>query len=502
MAQRNLSKSKLIAYRQCAKRVWLEVHKPELRKDSASAEARMEAGNELGRLARQLYDPDGTGVLIDAQKEGFGQALKRSKKVLANPVPIFEAGFAANGGIAFADVMVPVSKRGAPTWRMVEVKSSTSVKGYHREDAAIQAYIARAAGVDLEAIAVAHIDGTWVYDGDGDYHGLLAEVDLTELAGARALEVETWIDEAQEVVAQKTEPAIQTGPQCSDPFDCGFIAHCKAGEPQAKFPVGWLPRVQKKAVQDFIETKSIKDLSDVPDEYLNEVQRRVKAHTISGTPYFDKKGAARALAAYPLPAQFLDFETAQLAIPRWKGMRPYQQIPFQFSLHKVDAKGTLDHVAYLETSGDDPSRAFAQALIAECTGTSPVFVYNAGFENGRIKELAERLPALREALLAISTRIVDLLPIARAHYYHPAQHGSWSIKYVLPAVAPDLSYDKLDGVKDGGMAMTAYFEATSATTSPARREEIRRQLLDYCKLDTYAMVRLWQVFADRTDLKL
>lgn len=504
MAPRSLSKSKLIAFRQCPKRVWLEVHKPELRQDSAQAEMRMEAGNELGRLARKLYDPEGRGVLIDAQTEGFSQALRRSKDVLETPVPVFEAGFAANGGIAFADVMVPVPKAGsnAHAWRMIEVKSATSVKDYHREDAAIQAYIARKAGVDLDSIAVAHIDSTWVYDGDEDYSGLLEEVDLTELVDARELEVESWIEDAQEIVAADTPPAITTGDHCHDPFDCGFLAYCKQGEPQAKFPVEWLPRLQRREVKDFIETKSIKEIGDIPDEYLNDVQRRVKQHTLAGTVYFDRKGAARALAAYKLPALFLDFETAQLAIPKWRGMRPYQQIPFQYSLHTVTREGKLEHSAFLETSGEDPSLPFAEALVAACGATEPIFVYNAQFEAGRIRELAERFPELARPLEAIADRIIDLLPIARAHFYHPAQKGSWSIKYVLPALAPDLSYDKLDGVKDGGMAMTAYLEATAAGTTPDRREEIRRQLLEYCKLDTYAMVRVWQAFAGRGDLKL
>lgn len=503
MAQRFLSKSKLIAFRQCEKRLWLEVHKPDLRQDSAQAEMRMEAGNELGRLARHIYDPAGEGVLIDAQKEGFGPALERSKQVLKNPVPVFEAGFAGNGGIAFADVMVPVDQRADPRWRMIEVKSATSVKDYHREDAAIQAYIARSAGVDLANIAVAHIDSTWVYDGSGDYCGLLDEVDLTELAGTRALEVETWIEDAQEVAALPQPPATRTGAHCHDPFDCGFITHCRAGEPQPKYPVDWLPRVQKRALIDYIETKSVTEIADVPDEYLNDVQRRVKEHTLAGTVYFDRKGAARALGAHKLPALFLDFETAQLVIPRWPGWRPYQQIPFQFSLHKLDRHGALTQEAFLETSGSDPSRDFADALVAACgSGREPIFVYNAQFEGGRIAELSDRFPQTAPGLGGISERLVDLLPIARAHYYHPGQKGSWSIKYVLPAVAPDLSYDKLDGVKDGGMAMTAYLEAVAEHTTPERKAEIRRQLLEYCKLDTYAMVRLWQVFAGREDLKL
>jgi hypothetical protein len=131
-----------------------------------------------------------------------------------------------------------------------------------------------------------------------------------------------------------------------------------------------------------------------------------------------------------------------------------------------------------------------------------VYVYNAGFETGRIRDLAERYPHLSEALLAINVRAVDLLPIARERYYHPSQQGSWSIKSVLPAVVPELRYDALDGVQDGGMAMEAFLEAIHPDTPAERKARIEQQLLAYCALDTYAMVRLWQVFAGRTDLKL
>jgi len=124
-----------------------------------------------------------------------------------------------------------------------------------------------------------------------------------------------------------------------------------------------------------------------------------------------------------------------------------------------------------------------------------VYVYNAGFEKARICELAERYPHLSEPLLAINARVVDLLPIARERYYHPSQEGSWSIKKVLPAVVPELRYDALDGVQDGGMAMDAFLEGIHSNTSAERKAQIEQQLLAYCKLDTYAMVRLWQVFA-------
>jgi len=299
-----------------------------------------------------------------------------------------------------------------------------------------------------------------------------------------------------------SEPQVRTGAHCSDPYECSFRAYCQSQEPQAEYPVEWLPRLKTKTVKEFIETKAIKDLRDVPDEYLNDIQRRVKAQTLSGTPFFDHAGAAAELAQYNLPACFLDFETIQFAVPIWKGTRPYQQIPFQFSRHGLSPTGKLDHSEFLDLSGDDPSALFAEALVAACDQVGPVFVYNASFEAARITELADRFPRLKSPLVAITERIVDLLPIARRYYYHPSQQGSWSIKNVLPAIAPDLSYDKLDGVQDGGMAMTAYLEAVHPQTASNRKDEIRQQLSDYCSLDTYALVRLWQYFIGRNDIRI
>jgi len=237
----------------------------------------------------------------------------------------------------------------------------------------------------------------------------------------------------------------------------------------------------------------------VPDEYLDDLQRRVKAQTLSGKPFFDHVGSAAELAQYNLPACFLDFETIQFAVPIWAGTRPYQQIPFQFSRHGLLVTGELNHSEFLDLSGNDPSALFAEALIAACGQLASVFVYNAAFEATRITELADRFPRLKRPLLAINDRIVDLLPIARRYYYHPAQQGSWSIKSVLPTIATDVSYNELDGVQDGIMAMAAYLEAIHAQTASARKDEIRRQLLNYCRLDTYALVRLWEHFSGRND---
>lgn len=494
---KNLSKSKLMAFRQCPKRLWLEVHRPDLREDSSATESSYQVGHEVGDIARRLFDADETGVVLDPIAEGIAAVLAKTSELLKSRRPIFEAGFAANGALALADVLLPVPGPGPRRWRMIEVKSSTSVKHYHRDDAAIQAFVARSAGVRLASIAVAHIDSSWVYPGGKQYDGLLQESDVTADAFARSHEVATWIAESQSVVRRRTEPPIQPGGQCHQPYACGFLGYCTSQDVQAEYPVAWLPKVAKKALKAHLAESSVHDLRDVPDELLNEVQLRVKRHTLSGEVYFDAAGAKLDLAGAGWPAYFIDFETISFAVPIWAGTKPYQQQPFQFSIHRLSRNGRLGQEAFIDLSGKDPSRAFAEALVAACGEVGPVFVYNASFETGCLRALAERMPTFAQALSAICERIVDLHPVAANRYYHPRQQGSWSIKAVLPAIAPDLTYEQLEGVRDGGMAMDAYREAIAPSTTAARRAEIQSQLLEYCELDTLAMVRMWQHFTGR-----
>ncbi|MDE2341960.1 MAG: DUF2779 domain-containing protein [Betaproteobacteria bacterium] len=489
---RVLSKSKILSFLQCPKRLWLEVHQPDLIEESASAQQRFAAGHEVGEVARKLYDPDGKGALIDVQTEGFSGALARSQELLGKNQPIFEAGFAAEGALAFADIMLPARKAGKKVWHMVEVKSSTSLKDYHRKDAAIQTFIARKAGVPLASVALAHVDTQWVYPGEGNYSGLLIENDLTDEAMGMEPEVREWIQEAQSVVRKRNEPDIEVGTQCKTPFECPFIGHCVEEIPMAKHPVEWLPGLQKKEILKLIANGAT-DMREIPDSLLNERQLRVKQATLTGKPYFDAKGASKALSQHPLPAYFVDFETIGFAVPRWKGTRPYQHVPFQFSLHYMAKPGKLEHHEFLDLSGKDPSRDFAERLIKVCGTSGPIFVYNKSFENRIITELADRMKDLKPALEKISKRLVDLLPLTKAHYYHPSQKGSWSIKAVLPAIM-GVGYDSLDGVSDGGMAMEAYLEAVSPDTSHERKQRIEKDLLQYCHLDTKAMVEIWSYF--------
>ena len=492
MISHPLSKSKLIAFRQCPKRLWLEIHRPEAREDTAATQAVFRTGHEVGAIAQRLYDPTGEGSVINWQAEGMAVALERTRALLQQRQPIFEAGFAAAGGLAFADVMLPIADGQKPGWKMVEVKASTSVKRYQEDDVAIQSHIAKRAGIDLRSVAIAHIDRTWVYPGNGDYRGLLIEQDMTAAAFARSAEVTAWIADAHRVATLTEPPKIAMGPQCSSPFPCGFQTHCSDGLPNTEYPIAWLPHTQSQALQDFLAESGARDMRDVPDALLSPIQHRVRSACLSGHPYFDAQGAQQDLLRYPLPAYFLDFETIQFGMPRWAGTRPFQMLPFQFSLHRLDAQGAPTHQGFLDLSGNDPSEAFATALVQACAEPLPVFVYHAGFEGARLEELARRFPALASALMAIHGRLVDLLPITRARYYHPIQHGSWSIKHVLPALVPDLRYDALPGVRDGSMAMDAYLEAISPTTTPERKAAIHDELLAYCALDTLAMVEIWR----------
>lgn len=500
-----LSKSKVLAFRQCPKRLWLEIHAPELKVESEQAQTRFKQGNEVGTLARFLYDPDEVGESIIPTDVGWDRIFEATQGLLDFSIPLFEASFQADGAMCMADVLLPKRVGRRKVWHMVEVKSSTSVKAYHRDDAAFQAHVAHAAGLPLASVAVAHVDPDWTYREEGDYRGLLIEMDLTEEAFARGDEVAQWIENAKVVARKRKAPEVDIGSRCREPFECGFKEHCTRQQAQPRYPVQWLPRVQTAALKAHLDALPSGDLRDVNDDLLNPLQRRVKTCTLLGETYFDARGAAVALkqlGAHKAPLYFLDFETVQYAIPRWVGTRPYQQIPFQFSCHHLSKAGKLRHTEFLDLSGDDPSRPLAEALIDACGSTGAILAYSAEFEKARIRELAQHHPRLKTRLLAIAERIVDLLPVAQQHYYHPDMRGSWSIKSVLPCLVPSLSYEALEGVRNGGDAVAAYLAATDMFEPHPDEAAVREQLLRYCELDTYAMVKLWQVFAGREEMEL
>ena len=491
-----LSKSNVLAYRQCHKRLWLEIHRSDLKEDSTATERFAKTEYDMSEAVRKLYDPGGRGISIDRSNDDYEAACRQTTQSMGSFQPVFGATFYTADVLVSACVMLPVSKKRKLKWKIVEVKSSTKEKEHYHDDIAVLAYIVKLSGIKLEQISVAYIDGSWIYRGKQNYNGLFYERDLTEIAFSREEEIKKWIKKAQIIVSKKHEPKIRTGPHCKQPYHCEFYDYCRENEPQAEYPVSWLPNLSGKRKKEF-EDKNIIDMNDVPDELLTEKQQRVKKHTLSGKRFCNKKGAARDLSVHKLPAYFLDFETVQFAVPIWKGSHPYQQIPFQFSLHKLTRKGSLIHKGFLDLSGRDPSRKCAEILIKHCGKIDhPIYTYS-GFEKTRIRELAERFPSMKGSLLAINERIVDLLCIAKERYYHPNQEGSWSLKQILPTIDPTLCYDESDEVQDGLTAAAVFVEAIAKKTTPERKLEIKNQLLKYCKKDTISLIALWRFFSGK-----
>lgn len=481
-----LSKSRILAHRQCPKRLWLQTHKPELAENDNATEARLAAGTRVGEVARDLHPG---GLLIDS--DNLGQCLADTARALAGTKrPLFEATFQHNGVLVRADLLLP--EEGG--YRLAEVKSATGVKDYHFEDAAVQSWVGRKAGVPLTRITIAHIDNAFVYPGDGDYRGLFTHADVTDEVTALESQVGDWV-EAARITLAGDEPAIESGEQCCHPFECPFLAHCQpvAEDGEEAFPPEILPHGKKLAA--ILRAEGFDDLRDVPGERLeNPRHQRVWRATLNRRAEIDP-AAGQLLASLAYPRYYLDFETIQFAVPVWSGTRPYAQIPFQWSCHVETASGvTLPH-AFLADGQADPRRDFAESLLKVLGKTSPILVYNQGFECSRMKELAAAFPDLAPALHAANERVVDLLPITRDHYYHPDMRGSWSIKAVLPTVAPELFYDGLT-VADGAMAQEAFLEMMHPETTPKRHEQLRQALLDCCVLDTWAMVRLTRFFME------
>ena len=482
-----LSKSRIISHRQCPKRLWLQVNRPELAQVDESSKLRMEDGNRVGDLARQLHPG---GQLIDTLDRE--QALKETAiAMVGKKRPVFEPAFLAKNVLVRVDLLLPDEE--GDQFRAVEVKSSTSVKSYHREDLAIQTWVMRQAGLALSKVAVAHIDTKFVYPGNLDYNGLLDEVELTSEVEKMLPEVAKWVQEANATLEKETAPDIAPGTQCTDPFPCPFMEHCQpVTENATEFPVEILPRGAIEATH--LRAAGYKDLREVPSSLItNELHAKVHRVTVSGKAELDPE-AKQILDALPWPRYYLDFETVAVPIPLYAGTRPYEAIPFQWSCHIEQEDGSMTHAEYLAEDGNDPRREFADSLIEVLGEIGTIIVYNQSFEKNKILALARLIPDLSDQLEGITKRLFDLLPVARNHYYHADMRGKWSIKSILPTIAPDLAYANLQ-VGHGMAAQDSFREMNDPQTTAEKRQMLRSALLEYCKLDTLAMVMVVKAFS-------
>jgi hypothetical protein len=342
--------------------------------------------------------------------------------------------------------------------------------------------------VSVNRIEIAHINNQFVYQGDGNYQGLLKHQIETKTVNTLAQQVPDWIAQAQHTLSLTEMPSIAVGNQCSEPFGCSFRHYC---DPQAFEPIApSSPKVLPRGgnyVQQLIDAGK-NDLtqlaeSDLPKALYQRIWRTLQ----TGQAELDPQAKA-IIEALPYPYYHIDFETINLAIPVWAGTRPYQQVPFQWSCH-IQTIDTMTHHAFLGDGLSDPRRAFTESLLNTLGTEGTIFVYNAAFEEGRLQEMAQAFPEHKTAIDALMPRIFDLLPLMRNHYYHPDMKGSWSIKAVLPTIASDLSYKALT-VGHGGAAVEAFAEMMNTKTTTERGAELYQGLLDYCELDTLAMVRV------------
>ena len=474
-----LSKSKLMSARQCLKRLYLEVNRPDLLIISPSTQAAFNIGNAIGDIAHQIYGDENPVVI--PYEGGMSHALKKTARLVSEgpKYPIFEATFQHGGVLVRVDALLP----DGDAWRIVEVKASTSVKDEHIFDCAAQRWVFEGLGHELTGIALAHVDNSFVYEGDGRFDTLLIESDQSDSTSSVMPLVPDWIAKAKDA-ASGDEPVIGVGAHCYKPYECPFVKHCWPSN--TDYPVQGLGGGKAK-LGEFI-AEGIEDILDVPVDRLSEKQQWIQNVTRSGKADL-LPGAGAFVESLEYPRYYLDFETIMPAVPMWAGTRPYQTLPIQWSCHYELESGTLDHADFLDLTGDPPMRRLAESMIRALGKEGPILMYTA-YERTVINNLIEHFPDLEAPLRAIVDRLVDLHPPVQQFYYHPAMAGSWSLKAVLPTIAPDMQYSELEGIQEGTAASEGYLEAIHTDTDPERKAELKEQLLRYCKFDTEAMVRL------------
>ena len=487
-----LSKSTYIRGRQCAKSLWLVKHRPELRPEvPARLQAIFDQGTEVGRLAQQRF-PGG----VDCSPEhhyDYGPALEATRAALAAAVPaIYEASFQHDGVLAALDILV----RDGEGWMAVEVKSSTSVKEVYLEDAALQYHVISACGVPLTRMVVMHVDTRYVREGAIDVRQLFHLEDVTARVLARQAAVRTAVEALKGVVLAPDQPAVDIGPHCGTPYVCEFKAHCWAAVPSPS--VFDLSHIGDRAWE--LYHAGIVRLEDLPaDTALSERQHAQVEARRSGNVVVDLPRVKAFVQGLRYPLHHLDFETFATAVPLFDGLRPFQAVPFQYSLHVQQHRGAApDHHAFLADGAGDPREAFVSALLAQVGEEGDVLAYNLSYERSILNALARDLPQHAPAIARLTARCKDLAePFAKQWYYAPAMNGRHSIKQVLPALVPELSYDEL-AIGSGDLASMRFAQLMQGTYS-GDVAQLRHDLLDYCGLDTLAMVKLLEVLEGTVD---
>ena len=438
-----LSKSTYMRGSQCPKALSLYTHRRELVPPvSAAQQALFDTGNEVGRLAQSLF-PSGIDLRPDSARD-FRESLARTAAAIESGASVlYEAAFVHDDVLAAVDIMC----RLGDSWHALEVKSTGSVKPQHIEDAALQYHVLSSSGMALHDISIVHLNTRYVRQGALDLAELFRVTSVFQEVRIAIGAVAERIAALKAVVQSTEEPVVEIGKHCTTPYPCAFQGHC------------W----------------------------------QHVAPAVRGPRHVDGEALRRFLGGLQYPLYYLDFETFNSAIPLFDGTRPYAQVPFQFSVHRQEAPGApVSHFAFLADGLGDPRADFVEALLNVIGPEGDILAYNYPFESTRLRELGELYPAHRPALESLRARGKDLLvPFRAGWYYEPAMGMSNSIKSVLPALVPDLTYDGM--AIANGEAASRHFAQLLNGTFTGDVEALRADLLSYCELDTLAMVRILAV---------
>ena len=484
-----LSKSTYLKGKQCHLHLWRHFHASDLAAPADEAQQLVfDTGHKVGELACQRYP---SGHLIAHDHEHVDEALEETRRVIdAGAAPaLFEAAFEHEHVFVRADVLERLPDGG---WRLVEVKSTTQLKDVLVQDVAVQLWVLRGAGLDVREAAVLTLNRDYVYDGVRlDVHALFKPRPVLDEATALLEGIGEEAREMRAVLTRSEAPVVATGKHCTSPYPCPYYAHCTHGPAHPGHGIGELPGLRDPRRAD-LEAAGIDEIKDIPHSFpLNDLQRTVRTAVRQGR--IQMRGNLRkALARIKPPVRHLDFETFAPAIPRFAGTRPYDAIPFLFSVHTEQDGRPPTHVDYLHEGDDDPRPMLAERLLDAVGEEGSICVYSP-YERRMLRELAAAFPQRTKALSAIEARLFDLLPVVRNHCYHPDFRGSFSLKSVLPTLAPSQGYSDL-AVANGQQAAALYQRAL-ANDNLAERQQTFAALRAYCQQDSLATLEVCKALA-------
>ena len=488
-----LTKSNYLLGLQCPKLLWVAKNeKIRIPEPDFSAKHNFEVGTLMGELATKVFENG-----INLSKFNFKQNIDETKKAIEERKPIFEAGFLVEGLFSRGDILMPTGK---DKWDIIEVKSATKIKEINIHDVSFQKYVYEKADLKIRNCFVMHINNTYIKNGEIEPKELFHQEDITEKVEEFSLGIEKRIENMQKIINSKVEPKASIGVHCSDPYDCPLKKECWKNVPEESI-FNFYRMFSKKKFG--LYDSGIVKLNEVPDSVkLNDKQKIQRLLAENGGKHVDKENIKNFLDNLQYPIYYLDFETINPAVPKFDGMKPYQRIPFQFSLHiQKEVGGECEHISFLAEGVNDPRYKFMQALKAHLSDAGSILVYNQGFEKGVMNEgqtaFSEFEKWYKENILP---RIKDLWDVFRNFYYYdPKQKGSASIKYVLPVLS-DLSYSEMD-IGNGILASLEYERVTYGDVEEAERLKVRKALEKYCELDTLAEVEIVKGLTEELKMK-